>query len=82
MAMKLVVIVVRIVNGSLTSADYKNNNIRSVDVADDTVLNGGLTGADVKIRAASTPACRVSGTASCASGWRTLPACSLKRSLT
>lgn len=36
-----------IVDASLTTADYRNNNIRSVDVRDDSFPFGGLTGADI-----------------------------------
>jgi hypothetical protein len=36
-----------IVDGSLTTADYKNNDIRSVDIRDDTKSGGGLQGADI-----------------------------------
>lgn len=34
-------------DGTLTSADYRNNDIRSVDVRNDTAGGGGLTGADL-----------------------------------
>jgi hypothetical protein len=37
-----------IVNGSLTTADYRDNDIRSVDVRNDNVSGGGLTGADIR----------------------------------
>jgi len=36
-----------IVNGSLTTADYANNDIQSVDIRDDTVSGGGLQSADI-----------------------------------
>jgi hypothetical protein len=36
-----------IVDGSLTTADYANNDIQSVDIRDDTVLGGGLRSADI-----------------------------------
>ena len=34
-------------DGTLTSADYKNNDIRSADVRNDSSPGGGLTAADL-----------------------------------
>jgi hypothetical protein len=34
-------------NGTLTTADYKNNDIRTFDVRNDSFPGGGLTGADL-----------------------------------
>src|SRR5262245_11467784 len=36
-----------IVDGEVKSADIGNNQVRSADVRDDTLANGGLTGADI-----------------------------------
>jgi hypothetical protein len=36
-----------IVDGSLTTADYANNDIQSVDIRDDTVSGGGLRSTDI-----------------------------------
>ena len=36
-----------IVDGEVKTADIGNNQIRSVDVRDDSLANGGLTGADI-----------------------------------
>ena len=37
-----------IVNGEVKSLDIGNNQVYSADVRDDTLANGGLTGADIK----------------------------------
>jgi hypothetical protein len=37
-----------IIDGQVKTADIGNNQVYSADVRDDTLLNGGLTGADIK----------------------------------
>jgi hypothetical protein len=36
-----------IIDGQVKSVDIGNNQVKSVDVRDDTLSNGGLTGADI-----------------------------------
>jgi hypothetical protein len=43
-----------IINGQVKSPDIGNNEIRSIDVRDDTLANGGLTASDLQAEAVGT----------------------------
>ena len=66
-----------IINGQVKSADIGNNQVQSADVRDDTLPNGGLTGADVRENTLSVPTAGIANHAVTAGKLATAPAASV-----